>query len=103
MPVSICRRTGDVTIGINKGGFPAKAVAIPGSTTGLLSYSNPAQVSLIPTDNRFVLFRPDGNGGYVSSLGATVPAVPEPGSLTCFALTALTGAAFGLRRKRSRR
>jgi len=57
-----------LTVGLSKDG--TTAVPLPGDANGAITES---QKPLLPVDNRFILFRPNGTGGYTASIETSVP------------------------------
>jgi hypothetical protein len=82
------------TVGLDKGDNSTFS-SLPGDADGLITDS---QKNLLPVNNgQFLLFRPNGLGGYTTSLQPA--AVPEPGGVALWTSMLGTGA-FLLRRRR---
>ncbi len=88
---------GNATVGLDQGnssGFRA----LPGTTNGVIT-----DLSLLPIDDdRFVLFRDDGAGGYNASL-QSLSSVPEPATVITLVTGGLGATLVGLRRYRRRK
>lgn len=82
------------TVGINVGN--GQYSPVPGTTDGLVT--DATKGALLPTDNHYILFHPNGSGGYVASVQTT--AVPEPAEYAAVAGLALV--AFGAWRRTRR-